>query len=501
MSIRRFRALLTALLVAFVLLVPATPARPNKSTNSAVDEVFADLQKPGSPGCALGVYRDGKIIFAKGYGLANIEEKVLISPQTVFDVGSVSKQFTAASILLLEKQGELSLSDDVRKYVPELPDYGQKITILDLLSHTGGLRDYTMLLLLSGINIDNVTTDDDALAILARQKAMNFAPGSEFLYCNSCYFLMSVIVKRVTGKSLKDFAAEKIFQPLGMTHTEYRDDHTALIPNRALAYDPDKRGAYKLNVSYAEQLGDGGVHTSIEDLSKWDENFYSAQIGGKDFVLEMQEPGKLANGKVLEYARGLFLGSYRGLKTVSHSGGWGGYHSYLLRFPDRHFSVACLCNVGGANHARRAYQVADIYLADVMQPKEEKKPARVPEVDTLAEAKPHQGHSNAARLRPDEILAYAGTYFSEELGVAYQLAEEGGNLVLKGIAGREGLPRANTVPTPVFRPVAMNEFQTGGEESLDLHFRRDDDGLPASFVLDAWATKGVIFIRKGSAVK
>src|SRR5580693_5684530 len=205
-------------------------------TEAAVDEVFADYTKAGSPGCALAVYRDGKIILTKGYGLANIEERVPITPQSVFDIGSTSKQFTAASILLLEKQGKLSVNDDVRGHIPELPDYGQKITILHLLNHTSGLRDYLTLMELAGINTDSVTTDDDALALIARQQALNFAPGSDWLYSNTGFFLLSVIVKRASGKTLREFARENIFVPLGMTHTEYRDDHAWLIPNRALAY-------------------------------------------------------------------------------------------------------------------------------------------------------------------------------------------------------------------------------------------------------------------------
>src|SRR5262249_16859065 len=196
---------------------------------------------------------------AKGYGLANIEENVPITPQTVFDIGSISKQFTAASILLLEKQGKLRLDDDVRKYIPELPDYlqgRQKITILHLLNHTSGLRDYGSLFLLAGIHNDNVTTDDDALGIIVRQKGLNFSPGSEWKYTGSGYLLLSVIVKRLTGKTLKDFTAENIFQPLGMSHSQFRNDHTSLIPNRALAYERDKDGAYKLSVSYGDENGD-----------------------------------------------------------------------------------------------------------------------------------------------------------------------------------------------------------------------------------------------------
>jgi len=251
----------------------------------------------------------------------------------VFDIGSTSKQFTAASILLLEKQGKLSINDDIRKYVPELPDYGRKITIVQLLNHTSGLRDYLTLMELAGIPIDSVTTDADALALVTRQKALNFAAGSEWLYSNTGFFLLSTIVQRVSGKTLRDFAAENLFAPLEMTHTQFRNSHSALIANRALAYDEQENHAgYTLNVSYFEQTGDGAVHTSVEDLLKWDENFYSPRVGGKEFLAEIQERGKLNDGKVLEYAKGLFLQDYRGLHTVSHGGSWGGYRAELLRF-------------------------------------------------------------------------------------------------------------------------------------------------------------------------
>jgi CubicO group peptidase (beta-lactamase class C family) len=364
--------------VAGILTVSAIGAAKasggDDKTTAAIDEIFADLAKPGSPGCALGVYRDGKVIYAKGYGLANLEEGVPIKPLTVFDIGSTSKQFTAVSILLLEKQGKLSVNDDVRKYIPELPDYGKKITILQLLNHTSGLRDYLALMELAGINTDSVTTDEDALALVIRQKALNFEPGSEWLYSNTGFFLLSVIVKRVSGKTLREFAEENIFTPLEMTHTQYRDDHTSLIPDRAMAYDRKEKGVgYALDLSYFEQTGDGAVHTSVEDLQKWDENFYSAKIGGKDFLAEIQERGRLNNGKLLNYAKGLRIGEYRGLLTVSHGGAWGGYRAELLRFPGQHFSVACLCNLGNENPTKRAHAVADVHLAALLKPKNEQK--------------------------------------------------------------------------------------------------------------------------------
>src|SRR5713101_714251 len=395
----------------------------------AVDEIFEDLTKAGSPGCALGVYRDGKMVYAKGYGLANLEQNVPITPQSVFDIGSTSKQFTASSILLLEKQGKLSINDDVRKYIPELPHYGQNVTILHLLNHTSGLRDYLTLMDLAGIHIDGVTTDEDALQIISRQKALNFAPGNDWLYSNTGFFLLSVIVKRVSGKTLREFAGENIFTPLAMTHTQFRDDHTSLIANRAMAYDAkEKAPGYRLNVSYFEQTGDGAVHTSVEDLLKWDENFYSGKVGGKDFLDEIQEPGKLNNGKTLDYAKGLFGGKYRGLRFVDHGGSWGGYRAQLLRFPEQHFSVACLCNLANANPEKRAHEVADIFLAEEMK---EPKPAREADFEKR-EKKP------TVVLAAEKLSAYSGHFRSEELLATYTIGIQDGKLMLQDIEGGDG---------------------------------------------------------------
>src|SRR6267154_2345639 len=462
----------------------AASKNSDEKSAAAVDEVFGDLAKAGSPGCALGVYRDGKIIYAKGYGLANLEENVPITPQSVFDIGSTSKQFTSASILLLEKQGKLSVNDDVRKYLPELPDYGPKITILHLLNHTSGLRDYLTLMELAGINTDSVTTDDDALALIHRQKALNFAPGGDWLYSNTGFFLLSVIVKRASGKSLRDFAAENIFTPLEMAHTQYRDDHAALVANRALAYDErENKDGYTLNVSYFEQTGDGAVHTSVEDLLKWDENFYSPRVGGQDFLKGIQERGKLNSGKVLDYAKGLFIADYRGLHTVNHGGAWGGYRAELLRFPEQHFSVACLCNVGNAGPTRRARQVADIYLGNLMKPRENK-------------SKESDNKENVeAAIAAEELRNFAGDYWSEELGASYRLGVADGRIKILAVVDGSGSPRGNNFSADVLRAVGSDEFEVG-KSGVTLHFQRGAKQTASGFMLDAGRTKGIIFQRR-----
>ncbi|HXN53909.1 MAG TPA: serine hydrolase domain-containing protein [Candidatus Acidoferrum sp.] len=481
---RQASSLITVALFLLSAAGAGYAATSDEKSAAAVDEVFSDLTKPGSPGCALAVYRDGKIVYAKGYGLANIEENVAITQQSVFDIGSTSKQFTAASILLLEKQGKLSVNDDVRKHIPELPSFGQKITILHLLNHTSGFRDYLTLMELAGINTDSVTTDADALALITRQKALNFAPGSDWLYSNTGFFLLSVIVQRVSGKTLREFAAENIFAPLEMTHTQFRDNHAALIANRALAYDEQgNKASYTLNVSYFEQTGDGAVHTSVEDLLKWDENFYSPRVGGKEFLGEIQEHGKLSNGKVLDYAKGLFLQDYRGLKTVSHGGAWGGYRAELLRFPDQHFSVACLCNVGNAGPSRRARQVADIYLASLMKPRENK-----------SEESENKEKSETA-MGADQLRNYSGDYWSDELGVVYRLSVTDGRIKVLSVSDASGSPRVNNFSTDVLRAIGADELEVG-KSGVTLHFQRDAKQPTSGFTLNAGRTKGIVFQRK-----
>ncbi|HEX4542361.1 MAG TPA: serine hydrolase domain-containing protein [Candidatus Acidoferrum sp.] len=488
---RRILGSVLAILLIFGGQAAAAASADDDKKTAAVDEVFTDLTKPGSPGCALGVYRDGNILYAKGYGLANLEENVPITPDSVFDIGSTSKQFTAASILLLEKQGKLSVNDDVRKYIPELPDYGTNITLLHLLNHTSGLRDYLTLMELAGINTDSVTTDEDALQIITRQKALNFAPGRDWLYSNTGFFLLSLIVKRASGQTLREFASENIFTPLGMAHTQFRDDHTSLIANRALAYDPNERGGFTLDVSYFEQTGDGAVHTSVEDLQKWDENFYSAQIGGKEFLAELQLQGKLTAGKILDYAKGLFLQDYRGLPTVRHGGSWGGYRAELLRFPQRHFSVACLCNLASAHPGERADRVSDIYLGPLMKPKEEKKEAQ----------KGPQNQVKPITLTGAQLSVYAGDYWSAELGVAYRLAVSDGGLKMVALVDGAGTLRANNLSfRQLFSATASDDFSM--EKSLiAIHFQRDSNQLVKGFTLDAGRTRGVAFSRRDSSAK
>src|SRR6202795_732716 len=334
-----------------------------------VDQVFAAYDKPDTPGCALGVVRDGEFIYKKGYGTASLELGVPLTPQSVFYMGSVSKQFTAASVVLAAEQTYLSLDDDVRKYVPELPSYSKTITLREMLHHASGLRDILGLLLLAGRNFEDIHPTPELLDLLSRQKALNYTPGDEFLYSNTNFFLMSVVIRRATGKPLSQFAEENIFNPLGMTHTRFYDDRTVVVPGRAPAYEPRPAGGFRIDWSTNfDKIGDGGLMGSLDDLLQWGRNFYANKLGKGTLLKEMQTQGVLNNGKQIEYALGLFISIYRGLPIMAHDGALFGYRTTLLRFLQQKFSVITLCNVGTSNPGRLSYQVADLYLAGQLSP-------------------------------------------------------------------------------------------------------------------------------------
>src|SRR5215475_5519087 len=329
-----------------------------------VDGVFAKWNRADSPGCALGVYRGGQIVYKRGYGIEDLNEDVHITPGTVFHVASMSKQFTAAAVVLLAQQGKLSLDDDVRKYIPELPDFGQKITIRNLVHHTSGLRDQWALLELAGWRYSqDLITNEDVMSLLTRQKELNFKPGERHLYSNTGYTLLGLIVKRVSGMSLREFTTKNIFEPLGMTRTHFRDDHAEVIKHNAVGYAQETGKPFEISITNFDTVGATSLHTTVEDLQKWDENFYNPKIGGPGFVQQMLERGRLNNGELLDYAFGLVVGKYKGLATVDHAGADAGYRSDMTRFPEQHFSAAVLCNSAETDPSALAQKVADIVLA------------------------------------------------------------------------------------------------------------------------------------------
>jgi CubicO group peptidase (beta-lactamase class C family) len=378
-----------------------------------VDQIFSVYDKPGSPGCSLGVIRNGNFVHRKAYGLASLELAVPLSPQSVFYMGSVSKQFTAAGIVLAAEQGYLSLDDDVRKYIPELPDYGRVITLRQMIHQTSGFRDFFTLFYLSGHDVGD--SPEDIFKIVVRQRGLNNIPGDEWIYSNTNYFLLGIVVKRATKKSLGEFAAENMFQPLAMSHTLFYDDHMLVVPGRVAAYDSAPLDGFRVDWSTTyEVVGGGGLMSTVDDLLLWDRNFYANRLGKGPLVQQLQSPGLLNNGNKISYAMGLDLGNYRGLPVVEHGGALFGYRTELLRFPEQKFSVICLCNIASAVPENLARQVADIYLADKLQP----------------------GSSSA--LNPSiegnfpDPATFAGKYLDPRTHLLYTFATSNGNLMAWG---------------------------------------------------------------------
>ncbi len=373
----RYRATLLVLAAALMGLAPdpagaqAVAAKPAQvapvDEGAAIDRIFERWDRTGSPGCAVGVARGGQVVHSKGYGMANLEYGIRIWPSTVFESGSVAKQFTAAAINVLAQDGRLSLDDPVRKYVPELPDFGTPILIRHLLNHTSGLRSQWPMLTLAGRPPGMaVHTIAEILELVSHYKELNFKPGDEFLYNNTGFTLLGVVVQRVSGKSLNQFSQERLFGPLGMTRTQWREDFTSIVPNRATAYRPAPEGGFRANMPFTNVVGNGGLLTTVGDLLTWNGNLDRPRVGGLELAGRLQTRGRLNDGFENEYAQGLIVTSYRGIREVSHGGSTAGYQTFLARFPDQRLSVAVLCNTSGTNPSRYAHEIADIVLAGAL---------------------------------------------------------------------------------------------------------------------------------------
>lgn len=355
---------------------------------AAIDRLFADWDQPGVPGCALGVIHDGQLIYARGYGMANLEYDIPNTPNSVFRIGSTSKQFTAACIVLLAERGKLSLDNTLDSYFPDFPAYAKKITIRHLLNHSSGIRDYLRIADLKGLRDEaDFYRDRDVMQWLIRQQTLNFEPGSEFLYSNSGYWLLGQIVTQVAGEHMADFARKEFFEPLGMTNTHFHNDHTQIVKTRASGYAPTGPAAYRISMTTLDMIGDGGIFTTIEDIKKWDDAYYEPDVLSPQFWEMMTEQGVLNNGDTIEYASGLVIGEYKGLKTIDHGGAFVGFRATLVRFPGQRFSVAIFANRADADPSARAYQVADLFLQDqfeeeeMVQNKEEDSAASAPEYE------------------------------------------------------------------------------------------------------------------------
>lgn len=366
----RLTVTLGGIVIAAALTVsPATVRAQDDARSARVDSLFAEWNRPDSPGAAVLVVRDGKVLHRRGYGSANLEHRIPITPGTVFDIASVSKQFCGMAIAMLVEADTISLDDDVRTYLPELPDFGHTITVRHLVHHISGIRDWPGTLAIAGWRMDDVISFEQILTMAFHQEALNFPPGERYLYSNTGYNLLARLVERVSGTTFRQWTEEHVFAPLGMRDTHFHDDHTELVPNRAYGYRPLREGGWTSVNNGLTALGSSSLYTTLDDLGKWLRNLDDPAVGGRAVIARMRRRGVLNHGDTIAYAYGLSIDEYRGLMTASHGGSWAGFRTHLLHFPDQRFGVVILGNFATFNPSRPAYAIADIYLEDLLAPR------------------------------------------------------------------------------------------------------------------------------------
>ena len=396
------------------LLEPIASSKEGK-----VDQTFFAYRNHDVPGASVAIQQNGKILYSKGYGLANLEYDIPVEPASIFHIASISKQFTAFSILLLQADGKLDMNDDIRKYIPEVPDFGTTITLKHLATHTSGMRDQWNLLVMAGWRMDDVITKEHVLKLVSRQEELNFEPGEEMYYCNTGFTLLAEVVARVSGKSFAEFTKERIFDPLEMTNTLFYDDHEKIVKNRAYSYHEANDGYKKSVLNYAN-VGATSLFTTVEDISKWAENFSEIKVGSKEIIKTLNTKAILNNGDTIDAAMGQFVGKYKGLSEIQHGGADAGFRSYFTRFPDQDFSVAVFGNSASFNPRSLAHTVVDIYLNDLFE-------EEVTEEEEI-EATEEIADVEALVLSPNLIKAYVGEYELQP-GFIIKITEDNGSLV------------------------------------------------------------------------
>ena len=450
------RCLTGIFIINIMLCFPSVAfAVDNNSTESQIDQMFAEWNTSYSPGCAVAVFKDNKIEYNQSYGLMDLESKTAITPDTVFDIGSMSKQFTAACIILLAEQGRLSLTDNIRKYITEFPDYGNTITIQHLLNNTSGIRDYTWLMVLARMSFVDQTErkTEKILNLITRQNELQFNPGDEYYYSNSNFFLLGIIIERVAGMTIGEFANMNIFKPLKMNNTVIYESHSQIIKNAAKGYVPDPNEKFKFKQKSIIK-GAGSVHSTIKDMFRWDQNSIRNKIGGKDFLRTFTTPAKLNNGKTAPYACGLEIKHYKGLKTIGHTGYTESFSANMTRFPDQNTTVICLANFGGIRAERLALKVSDLYLADYFVKAETSNPTQKSATIQRTEIE----------LEPSMIEAYVGDY-RFDFGLLMTFTNENGRLMMK----------AGPQPKVEFFPESENKFFMKVAD-VQVEFNKNDSG-------------------------
>lgn len=469
-------------LACFLMLSSTTFSQTNEEAARKIDSLFASYNAK-TPGVAVAVVKDGKIVFKKGYGMADLDHDVPITPQTVFNLASVSKQFTAFAVYLLESEGKISLEDDVRTYIPELPDYGTTIRIKHLLAHTSGLRDEWAIVTIAGSRMDDIITTEQILKLVVRQKSLNFTPGNAFGYSNTNYTLLTEIVRRVSGKTFAEYTNEKIFKPLGMSSTQFYDNHERIVKNRAESYQLDK-GVYCHKVSNVTNVGPSNLLSTVEDVSKWALNFENPIVGNAQLIKAFNEPSYLDNGKkvvlrvidgdTIFHAKGQNLWKHKGVNIVSHGGHTAAFRTFLGRFPDQYLSIIQLSNDEDNECLGGRWEIADFYIQDKLQ---EKKGTNA--------ASPSNTRTKPMPSYCINLKEFEGEYYNDELITSYTFEMKGEKLIMKHI-------RLSDIE---LKRIGENKFSGSGDQifSFEMEFLRNNTGAVTEFVISNFGVRNLKF--------
>jgi CubicO group peptidase (beta-lactamase class C family) len=472
---------LTKIILIFIFFANNLSAQTNSNPEKRIDSLFSQYNSK-SAGVAVGIVKDGELIFKKGYGTANLEYDIPITQKTVFNIGSVSKQFTTFSIYLLEKQGKISMDDNIRKYIPELPIYEKTITIKHLCSHTSGLKDQWALLTLAGWRMDDIITSEQVMKIIGKQKELNFAPGSQFKYSNSGFTLLTEIIKRVSGKSFSEFAKENIFNPLGMENTFVYDDNEKIVKNRAYSYG-NENGLYCKRNLNSSSVGPSNVYTTVEDLSKWTANFENPKVGDVDFINHFNEQSSLDNGEptilavsdgeTIYHAKGQFIRNYKGLTVYNHTGSDAGFKSYFGRFQDNKLSIILLSNDENFVSYKAGMDIAEFYLSDKFK---KRTPITEPE---------HKVEEKTKYISTTNLKDFEGQFQNNELSSLFTVKVINGKLTMTH----------NRLSDAVLTEVEKDKFSGAITFSVEVNFQRNKKSEIIGFNITNFGATNVKFIK------
>ncbi|MGE4619229.1 MAG: serine hydrolase domain-containing protein [Planctomycetota bacterium] len=461
------------LLLAYCPSITALDEPPVDELAPNIATLLKDWDQKDSPGCSIAVIKDGSLIYSGGFGMANLDHSIPNGADTVFRIASVSKHITAACMLLLQDEGHITLDSDIRQWLPEIPEYQKQITIRHLLHHTSGLRDYTSMMPLMEIGEEDLFTPEQTIALIARQKNLNFTPGEKSSYCNSGYFLLSVICKRASGKTLRQFADEKIFSPLEMTSSHYHDNHLEVTPKRATGYAPTGNGKYRINETVLDHVGDGGVYTTVKDLAIWVNALAERRLGA-NLLERLQQRFTLNDGEIIDYCLGVVDSHWRGQRVLEHGGAWVGYRSKIVAFPDQGVVIICLANCSRFNPSRVCSQIAELVVDGIEpeQPPNRQRPNR------------RRGGNGDKPVEGWKAEAVTGKYYSAELDLTWQLVSEGTTASLMGL-GDTKIPLA-----PVEGDILIADWW------LKLHLKRNDDKEVIGFDIESGGMSQIHFERQ-----